>query len=121
MTRPMRGWCGCTRRGGRRRRPRRDWLRLRRSGRRIGVRDSIQRERSVRDFASLYTITGEPEVPSKRIAIAGLGEIGRTLARKLAQGMPGLTLAGVVARDQAKAQGWLDREGIACPLVSLDD
>ena len=27
----------------------------------------------------------------------------------------------IVARDQAKAQAWLDREGIACPLVSLDD
>ena len=58
---------------------------------------------------------------SKRIAIAGLGEIGKTLARKLAQGMPGLALAAIVARDQAKAQAWLDREGIACPLISLDD
>jgi aspartate dehydrogenase len=66
------------------------------------------------------TITGEPEVPSKRIAIAGLGEIGRTLARKLAQGMPGLALAAIVARDHAKAQAWLDREGISCPLVALD-
>jgi len=58
---------------------------------------------------------------SKRIAIAGLGEIGKTLARKLAQGMPGLALSGVVARDQAKARAWLDREGISCPLISLDD
>ena len=58
---------------------------------------------------------------SKRIAIAGLGEIGKTLVRKLAQGMPGLTLSAIVARDQAKAQAWLDGEGIVCPLVSLDD
>ena len=63
----------------------------------------------------------EQNLSSKRIAIAGLGEIGKTLARKLAQGMPGLALSGVVARDRAKAQAWLDREGIACPLISLDD
>jgi aspartate dehydrogenase len=58
---------------------------------------------------------------SKRIAIAGLGEIGKTLARKLAQGMPGLVLSAVVARDRAKARAWLDGEGIVCPLISLDD
>jgi len=60
-------------------------------------------------------------LPSKRIAIAGLGEIGKTVARKLVQGLPGLTLAAVATRDQAKAKAWLDREGISCPLVSLDD
>ena len=32
-------------------------------------------------------------LPSIRIAIAGLGEIGKTIARKLAQGLPGLALA----------------------------
>jgi aspartate dehydrogenase len=63
----------------------------------------------------------EYSLSSKRIAIAGLGEIGKTLARKLAQGMPGLTLSAIVARDQAKARAWLDGEGIACPLISLDD
>ena len=57
----------------------------------------------------------------KRIAIAGLGEIGKTLVRKLAQGMPGLALSAIVARDQAKARAWLDGEGIACPLISFDD
>ena len=63
----------------------------------------------------------EYNLSSKRIAIAGLGEIGKTLARKLAQGMPGLALSAIVARDQAKARTWLDGEGIACPLISLDD
>jgi aspartate dehydrogenase len=58
---------------------------------------------------------------SKRIAIAGLGEIGKTVARKLAQGLPGLVLAAITTRDRAKAQAWLDREGIACPLISLDE
>ena len=55
-------------------------------------------------------------MPSKRIAIAGLGEIGKTVARKLAQGLPGLALAAITTRDRAKAQAWLDREGISCPL-----
>ena len=58
---------------------------------------------------------------SKRIAIAGLGEIGKTLARKLAQGLPGLALSAIATRDRAKAQAWLDREGIACPLIALDE
>jgi len=54
-----------------------------------------------------------------RVAIAGLGEIGRVLARRLADGMPGLVLAAAAARDRAKAQAWLDSERIACPLVEL--
>ena len=56
-----------------------------------------------------------------RIAIAGLGTIGRTLARKLADGVPGLTLACVAARDEEKARGWLDEEGIEAPIVPLDE
>jgi aspartate dehydrogenase len=56
-----------------------------------------------------------------RVAIAGLGAIGRVLARRLHDGIPGLTLTCAVARDRAKAQAWLDKEGIACPLVELAD
>ena len=56
-----------------------------------------------------------------RIAIAGLGTIGRALARRLADGMPGLTLACVAARDEEKARGWLDEEGIEVPIVALDE
>ncbi len=56
-----------------------------------------------------------------RVAIAGLGAIGRTLARKLTDGMPGLTLACAAARDRAKAQAWLDAEGIVCPLVEFEE
>ena len=59
-------------------------------------------------------------MPSIKIAIAGLGSIGRTLARKLADGIPGLTLACAAARDEAKARAWLSGEGIDCPLVPLD-
>jgi aspartate dehydrogenase len=59
-------------------------------------------------------------MPDTRIAIAGLGAIGRALARRLAQGVPGLVLACAAARDRAKAQAWLDEQHIDCPLVELD-
>src|SRR5258708_29238028 len=55
-----------------------------------------------------------------RVAIAGLGAIGRVVARRLADGMPGLVLACVAARDRAKAQAWLEAEKIGCPLVELE-
>ena len=56
-------------------------------------------------------------MPVTRVAIAGLGAIGRVLARRLADGVPGLALACAAAGDRAKAQAWLDAEKIACPLV----
>jgi len=55
-----------------------------------------------------------------RVAIAGLGAIGRALARRLAAGVPGVTLACAAARDRTRAQAWLDEQKIACPLVELD-
>jgi aspartate dehydrogenase len=55
-----------------------------------------------------------------RVAIAGLGEIGRVLARRLADGVPGLALACAAVRDPAKAQAWLEAARIACPLVELE-
>jgi aspartate dehydrogenase len=54
-----------------------------------------------------------------RIAVAGLGTIGRALSRRLADGVDGLTLAAVAARDEEKARGWLDEEGIEVPIVPL--
>jgi aspartate dehydrogenase len=54
-----------------------------------------------------------------RVAIAGLGTIGRVVARRIAEGIPGLVLACVASRDLAKAQVWLDEAGISCPLVDL--
>jgi aspartate dehydrogenase len=56
-----------------------------------------------------------------RVAIAGLGAIGRTLARKLTDGLPGLSLACAAVGDRAKAQAWLDAEGIVCPLVEFEE
>jgi aspartate dehydrogenase len=54
-----------------------------------------------------------------RIAVAGLGAIGRALARRLAQGLPGLALACVAVRDRGKAEAWMREEGIDCPIVAL--
>ena len=56
-----------------------------------------------------------------RVAVAGLGAIGRVLARKLSEGIPGLTLACAAARDRGKAQAWLDAERIVCPLVEPEE
>ena len=56
-----------------------------------------------------------------RVAIAGLGAIGRVVARRLANGMPGLALTCAAARDFAKAKAWLDETKIFCPLVQFAD
>jgi aspartate dehydrogenase len=56
-----------------------------------------------------------------RVAIVGLGAIGRTVARQLARGLPGLVLSAVAARDRAKAGAWLAAEHIDCPIVALED
>ena len=55
-----------------------------------------------------------------RVAIAGLGAIGRVLARRLSDGVPGVRLACAAARDRARARAWLDAERIVCPLVELE-
>ena len=56
-----------------------------------------------------------------RVAIAGLGAIGRTLALRLAAGVPGVELACAAARDRTKAEAWLSETQIVCPLVEFDD
>ncbi|MBO0757541.1 MAG: NAD(P)-binding domain-containing protein, partial [Bradyrhizobiaceae bacterium] len=58
---------------------------------------------------------------SSRVAIVGLGAIGRTVARQLAQGLPGLALAAVAVRDSAKARAWLAAQHIDCPIVALEE
>jgi aspartate dehydrogenase len=56
-----------------------------------------------------------------RIAIAGLGAIGRAVARRLADGLTGLELACAATGDTAKAQAWLKAQSIDCPLVKLEE
>jgi aspartate dehydrogenase len=53
-----------------------------------------------------------------RVAIAGLGAIGRALASRLGS-VPGLELSCVAARRPDAAREWLDRAGIGCPIVPL--
>ena len=54
-----------------------------------------------------------------RIAIAGLGTIGRGVARSSPTACPGRYAACVAARDEEKAKGWLDEEGIEVRIVAL--
>jgi len=56
-----------------------------------------------------------------RVAIGGLGAIGRVLARKLADGLPGMELACAAAGDKAKAKGWLEDQKIDCPVVEFEE
>jgi len=59
---------------------------------------------------------------STRIAIAGLGAIGRAVARKLSDGaLQGASLACIATGDGDKARAWLMEQNIGCPLVELED
>ncbi len=58
----------------------------------------------------------------QRVAIAGLGAIGRALAKLLAGGkIPGLTLSAVAVRDAVGARDWLNSIGSAVPILPLDE
>ncbi|MGO8920148.1 MAG: aspartate dehydrogenase [Stellaceae bacterium] len=54
-----------------------------------------------------------------RVGLGGLGAIGLPVARRLAAGLPGLTLAALSARDPARAEARLAALGIGAPVVSL--
>jgi len=56
-----------------------------------------------------------------QVAIAGLGAIGRAVARKLNDGMAGVELACIATGNTAKAKAWLDTEKIDCPVVELEE
>jgi aspartate dehydrogenase len=54
------------------------------------------------------------------VGIAGLGAIGRAIARKLANGeVSGVTLAGVAVRDASKAQAFLDSIRSKVPIHGI--
>jgi aspartate dehydrogenase len=58
--------------------------------------------------------------PGLKIGIAGLGAIGRVVARKIHTGaIPNVTLVGVATGDSAKAQSWLSEIGSSAPLLSI--
>lgn len=56
-----------------------------------------------------------------RVAIAGLGLIGRTVAEMLDAGVPGVELAAIGVRDVAKARQALAKLRTIPPLVSIDE
>src|SRR5947207_9501600 len=56
-----------------------------------------------------------------RIAIAGLGAIGRAVARRLSDGIPGFKLACVATGNGGKALDWLKSQKIDCPVVELEE
>src|SRR3954469_23470016 len=58
---------------------------------------------------------------STRIAIAGLGAIGKAVARRLTDGLPGLQLAAIATGNADKARTWLKEQNIDCPVVELDE
>ena len=58
---------------------------------------------------------------STRIAIAGLGAIGKAVARRLTDGLPGLSLAAIATGNVAKARDWLKEQKIDCPVMELEE
>lgn len=60
--------------------------------------------------------------PSLRIAIAGLGAVGRTVAQRIASGaVPGVILAAVAARHVDKARAFLDSIAVEVPVVPVGE
>jgi aspartate dehydrogenase len=59
----------------------------------------------------------------RRVAIAGLGQIGSALARALDDGVPGFALSAVAARDAAKAEALISRltsRPVLVPIGALE-
>jgi len=59
-----------------------------------------------------------PQKPSLRIGLAGLGAVGREVAKRLIAGIPGLTLTAVSVRDVAKAQQHIPSVGKTIPVLA---
>jgi aspartate dehydrogenase len=53
-----------------------------------------------------------------RVGLAGLGGVGREVAKRLIAGIPGLTLTAVSVRDVAKAQQHLPEVGSKIPVLA---
>ncbi|MBI1733842.1 MAG: aspartate dehydrogenase [Candidatus Rokubacteria bacterium] len=55
-----------------------------------------------------------------KVGVIGLGAIGRRVAQALDEGIPGLALAGVTARDRAKSEAVLQTLASRPPFLGLD-
>jgi len=56
-----------------------------------------------------------------RVAVAGLGAIGRSLVARLGRGVPGIELAAVAARDAEAAAATLRDLGVDVQIVAIDE
>jgi aspartate dehydrogenase len=56
-----------------------------------------------------------------RVAVAGLGTIGRSIVSLLVAGVPGVELVAVAARDRSEAGTTLRGLGADVPVVSIDE
>ena len=74
----------------------------------------------VGDNGPAYDRFGSETHLMTRVAIAGLGAIGRVLARRLHDGIPGLTLACARCAIAPRRRPGSTTQRIACPLVELD-
>lgn len=57
----------------------------------------------------------------RNVGVVGLGAIGRRVCRALDDGIPGLRLAGALARDRARAESFLAELAGQPPFLALDD
>ncbi|MBL4719795.1 MAG: aspartate dehydrogenase [Alphaproteobacteria bacterium] len=55
------------------------------------------------------------------VAIGGLGVIGEAVAKRLAEGMPGLRLVAVSARRRERADARLSEMGVSAPVLPLEE
>jgi len=62
-----------------------------------------------------------PPTPPLRVGLAGLGAVGREVARRLEEGIAGLTLAAVAVRDREKAQRGLVRLGDGIAVIAAKE
>ncbi len=58
---------------------------------------------------------------TRSVGVLGLGVIGRAVCRALDSGLPGLRLAGALARDRARAEAFLHELPAAPPWLPLAD
>lgn len=60
-------------------------------------------------------------VQPQRVALAGLGAIGRAIARRIDQGLPGWSLSAVAVRDAARAENFLASLTRRPRIIALDE
>src|SRR2546428_764069 len=60
-------------------------------------------------------------IKTRNVGVVGLGAIGRAVCRALDAGIPGLRLAGALARDRERAERFLHGLAGRPPFLPLDD